>query len=88
MDKTQRYDHVLKTAKAVIDGYSMDEIGKMAILSSILKSEFKEWVFCGFYRVVKESLLEIGPIKVMYWLVGILILTVVYAASQHGHKQR
>ena len=43
MDKIQRYDHVLKTAKAVIDGYSMDEIGKMSILSSILKSEFKEW---------------------------------------------
>ncbi len=61
MDKIQRYDHVLKTAKTVIDGYSMDEIGNMAILSSILKSEFKEWVFCGFYRVVKESLLEIGP---------------------------
>jgi len=61
MDKIQRYDHVLKTAKAVIDGYSMDEIGKMSILSSILKSEFKEWVFCGFYRVVKENLLEIGP---------------------------
>ena len=61
MDKTQRYDRVFKTAKAVIDGYSMDEIGKMSILSSILKSEFKEWVFCGFYRVVKENLLEIGP---------------------------
>ena len=61
MDKTQRYDRVLKTAEAVIYGYSMDEIGKMSILSSILKSEFKEWVFCGFYRVVKENLLEIGP---------------------------
>ena len=61
MDKNQRYSNVVNTAKAVLEGYSMDEIGKMAILSSILKSEFKEWVFCGFYRVVKENLLEIGP---------------------------
>ncbi len=61
MDKRQRYTKVMDTAKAVLEGYPMDEIGKMAILSSILKSEFKEWVFCGFYRVVKEDLLEIGP---------------------------
>ena len=39
----------------------MDDVGKMSILVSILKSEFKEWVFCGFYRVVKSNLLEIGP---------------------------
>ena len=35
--------------------------GINVILPSILKSEYKEWVFCGFYRVVKENLLEIGP---------------------------
>ena len=39
----------------------MDDVGKMATISSILKSEFSEWVFCGFYRVVKPDLLEIGP---------------------------
>ncbi len=61
MDKNQQYSNVVDTAKAVLEGYSMDEIGKMAILSSILKSEFKGWVFCGLYRVVKENLLEIGP---------------------------
>ncbi len=61
MDKETRYQNVLKTTRAVLDGYPMDEIGKMATLASILKSEFSEWVFCGFYRVVKNDLLEIGP---------------------------
>ncbi|MEA1882703.1 MAG: GAF domain-containing protein [Candidatus Marinimicrobia bacterium] len=61
MDKEQRYKKVLETAKSVLNGYPMDDIGKMAILSFILMSEFSEWVFCGFYRVVKPDLLEIGP---------------------------
>jgi len=61
MDKELRYQNLSKSAKAVLDGYPMDEIGKMATLASILKSEFSEWVFCGFYRVVKPDLLEIGP---------------------------
>ena len=61
MGKKQRYIKVLETAKSVVKDYSMGDIGKMAILSAILKSEFSEWIFCGFYRVVKEKMLEIGP---------------------------
>ncbi|MDP6338896.1 MAG: GAF domain-containing protein [Candidatus Marinimicrobia bacterium] len=61
MDKEQRYKKVIDTAKSALEGYPMDDIGKMATLASILKSEFNEWVFCGFYRVVKKDLLEIGP---------------------------
>jgi len=61
MDKTSRYQNVLSATRAALEGYSMEDIGKMATLSSILKSEFSEWIFCGFYRVVKQDLLEIGP---------------------------
>lgn len=39
----------------------MSDIGKMATVVSVLKSEFKEWVFCGFYRHLKPNTLEIGP---------------------------
>ncbi len=33
----------------------------MATLSALLKIEFREWVFCGFYRAVGPRTLEIGP---------------------------
>ena len=61
MDKSHRYQNVLNTSYAVLQDYPMDMIGRMAIISSILKTEFSEWIFCGFYRVVKPNLLEIGP---------------------------
>ena len=63
MGKAERYNQVFKTVEAVLspDPYELDDIGKMATIASILKSEFKEWVFCGFYRVIKPGVLEIGP---------------------------
>ena len=61
MDRESRYKNILKTAQYTLDNYQMDEIGKMAILATILKMEFSEWVFCGFYRVIESNLLEIGP---------------------------
>ena len=61
MDKSHRYQNVLNTSYAVLQDYPMDMIGRMAIISSILKTEFSEWIFCGFYRVVKPDLLEIRP---------------------------
>ena len=61
MDKSHRYQNVLNTSCAVLQDYPMDIIGRMSIISSILKTEFSEWIFCGFYRVVKPNILEIGP---------------------------
>ena len=61
MDRESRYQNILKTAKYTLDNYQMGEIGKMAIMATILKMEFSEWVFCGFYRVIESNLLEIGP---------------------------
>lgn len=43
------------------DGYQVDFIGKMSLACAILKIQFPEWVFVGFYRVTKPELLEIGP---------------------------
>lgn len=63
VDKTSRYKNVLKNAAPVLssDGMVLSDIGKMSILAGLLKLEFKEWVFCGFYRVVEPDKLEIGP---------------------------
>ena len=61
MDRESRYQNILKIAKSTLNDYSMDEIGKMAVMATILKMEFSEWIFCGFYRVIKPNLLEIGP---------------------------
>ncbi|MEE8334973.1 MAG: hypothetical protein V3S48_00880, partial [Candidatus Neomarinimicrobiota bacterium] len=62
-DKVKRYKNVLKNASPVLssDGMILSDIGKMSILAGLLKLEFKEWVFCGFYRVVEPDKLEIGP---------------------------
>ena len=61
MDKINRYERILNKAVPILKKSKMDDIGKMSIIASILKTEFNEWIFCGFYRVVKERLLEIGP---------------------------
>ena len=61
MDKINRYERILNKAVPILKESKMDDIGKMSIIASILKTEFNEWIFCGFYRVVKERLLEIGP---------------------------
>ena len=61
IDKTSRYKQSIQKIDYVMTDYDMSDIGKMAIVCSILKSEFKEWIFCGFYRVSAHNLLEIGP---------------------------
>ena len=61
MDKTNKYKKIIHDAGHYFDGYEIDLVGKMSIIVSLLKNSFPDWVFCGFYRVVKEDLLEIGP---------------------------
>ncbi|NQV37783.1 MAG: GAF domain-containing protein [Candidatus Marinimicrobia bacterium] len=63
MDKSTRYKTALALIKSFIgsDGYPMTEIGKMASITSILHREFTEWPFVGFYRTIKDGVLEIGP---------------------------
>ncbi len=62
MNKHDRYEKVLESVKAVLlgNGRSLSLVARMALVASILKAEFIEWVFCGFYQVVDHHL-EIGP---------------------------
>ena len=60
IDKTSRYKQSIQKIDSVITDYDMSEIGKMEIVCSILKSEFKEWIFCGFYRVSAHNLLAVS----------------------------
>jgi GAF domain-containing protein len=41
--------------------YALDDIGKMATVSTILKMNLPYFFFVGFYRVVSERMLQIGP---------------------------
>ncbi len=76
MDKRERYAHVLNTIRTVLGpgGYELSDIGKMATVVSILKSEFREWVFCGFYRLINQDTLEIGPYQGDILACGIITL--------------
>jgi GAF domain-containing protein len=62
MNKHDRYEKVLESVKAVLlgTGRSLSLVARMALVASILKAEFMEWIFCGFYQVVDHHL-EIGP---------------------------
>ncbi|MFQ6612250.1 MAG: GAF domain-containing protein [Fidelibacterota bacterium] len=61
-DKNQRYEKVLESVKAVLlgSGQDLSIVARMALVASILRAEFFDWVFCGFYQVV-DNHLEIGP---------------------------
>ena len=62
-NKITAYRSALEQIEQVIgpNGYQIDLIGKMSIVCAILKLHFPNWVFVGFYRHTKPSLLEIGP---------------------------
>ena len=61
MDKVKKYKEVVSDLSHYFQGYSIDRTAKMSIIASTLSNKFPEWIFCGFYRVVDEELLEIGP---------------------------
>lgn len=41
--------------------YQLDDIGKMALVCTIIKRAFPHLIFVGFYRAVEPGLLQIGP---------------------------
>ena len=61
MDKSTKYKKAINDLNRYFQGYTISKIGRMSIIASTLSNEFPEWIFCGFYRVVSEELLEIGP---------------------------
>ena len=61
MDKSKRYNKVSSELSSYFDGYILSRVARMSIIASSLANIFPEWIFCGFYRVSNESVLEIGP---------------------------
>ena len=61
MDKTIKYEKVIHDLSLYFKGYVIGRTAKMSIITSTLSNNFPKWIFCGFYRVVDEKLLEIGP---------------------------
>ena len=63
-EKIVLYREVIKKLDAMIGvkgKYELDDIGKMAIISAVLKGDVPYFFFIGFYRVYKKELLQIGP---------------------------
>ena len=63
MDKVLIYEKVINDLSHYFQGYAIDMTAKMSIIASTLSNKFPDWIFCGFYRVVDEKLLEIGPFQ-------------------------
>lgn len=64
-EKTDAYQEVIGTLDSLISSaegkYRLDDIGKMALIATVVKRAFPGLVFVGFYRVVEPDLLQIGP---------------------------
>ncbi len=62
-NKLARYSVACRQVESILgpEGYQVDLVGRMAIASAILKMQFPEWVFVGFYRFQEPDSLVIGP---------------------------
>lgn len=63
-EKIERYEKSLNELSHLIgiEGkYAVDSIGKMALISAVLKANLPYFLFVGFYRTVGEDMLIIGP---------------------------
>lgn len=58
-DKTQKYKRILKEAAAVLEN-EQNLISVMATLSGILKNEFPNFYWVGFY-IEDKGVLKVGP---------------------------
>jgi len=60
--KEQSYQKVISTLSLVLESTPpLSFTAKMSTISSVLHTAFPHWVFCGFYSVIADDLLEIGP---------------------------
>jgi GAF domain-containing protein len=58
--KEEKYRHSIHQIKHILDE-SIDTIGAMSTIASILHSNFEYFSWTGFYRVAKQGLLIVGP---------------------------
>lgn len=62
--KIALYKESIEKLNAVIgieDRYELGDIGKMAIISAVLKMSMPYFLMVAFYRICGEKLLQIGP---------------------------
>ena len=59
-EKITLYKEAIKRLDAAI-GHELDDIGKMAIISSVLKMSMPYFFVVAFYRVCDDKSLQIGP---------------------------
>lgn len=64
MDKKTCYQEVLEELEYLLGAegkYELDDIGKMATISTVLKMNLPHFLFVGFYRASGDRILRIGP---------------------------
>ena len=60
--KIKKYKIIQKKMESIFDSHPpLSFQAKMSLSSSILASHFQNWIFCGFYVINKNYILEIGP---------------------------
>ena len=60
--KKQKYKSIINYLnKILVSNPPLSKIAKMSLISTVLYVEFEKWIFCGFYVLKENSLLEIGP---------------------------
>ena len=59
-NKEESYKMIIKQANSLLDGIT-DEIALMSSIASITYQEFNYYYWAGFYRVVEQDKLLIGP---------------------------
>ena len=63
-EKIALYNEAIKRLNAIIGttkGHELDDIGKMAIVSAVLKMSMPYFFVVAFYRVCDNKSLQIGP---------------------------
>ena len=74
--KIALYKESIEKLNAVIgieDRYELDDIGKMAIVSAVLKMSMPYFFVVAFYRVGGDKLLQIGPYQGEVLACGIIL---------------
>ena len=60
MDKKNKYQKIIKNIESLIEGET-DTISTMSTISCELFQAFEQWNWVGFYRLVDDRTLKVGP---------------------------
>lgn len=60
MDKETKYQNIIKNIESLIEGET-DTISIMSTISCELFQAFEQWNWVGFYRLVDDRTLKVGP---------------------------